>query len=64
LQQISVNYVEQYEISPEDIVAGLVSEQTDFSDFMLSEIKLIIHNNKKKCELCIADLSYDNKGEI
>ena len=63
-RQISVNYVEQYEISPEDIVAGLVPEQTDFSDFMLSEIKLIIHNNEKKCELCIADLSYDNKGEI
>jgi hypothetical protein len=64
LREISVNYIEEYELTPKDIIADLIPEQTDFSDFMLCEIKFIIHNDNKNCELCVVDLSYDNKGEI
>jgi hypothetical protein len=64
LREISINYIEEYELTPKEIIADLIPEQTDFSDFILSEIKFIIHNDNKHCELCVVDLSYDNKREI
>jgi hypothetical protein len=64
LKEISINYIEEYELTPKDIIADLIPEQTDLSDFMLCEIKLFIQNDNKHCELCMVNLSYDNKREI